>query len=105
MHIKAKYQKHEYQSAKSSSPSMRWKVNTSLTQKDTMDGRAWIKNSERKAGEGLIRAIVQKSTKVQMAWEWGTNEYFCLPYVTILWSPSWKLPKDRGKIKLIYSAS
>ena len=32
-----------------------------------------------------------------MAWEWGTNEYLCLPYVTILWSPSWELPKDRGK--------
>ena len=32
-----------------------------------------------------------------MAWEWGTNEYFCLPYVTILWCPSWELPNDRGK--------
>ena len=38
-----------------------------------------------------------KAQKVKMAWEWGTNEYFCLPYVTILWCPSWKLPKDRGK--------
>ena len=41
-----------------------------------------------------------------MAWEWGTNEYFYLPYVTIMWCPRWKLPKDRGKkIKLIFLAS
>ena len=42
----------------------------------------------------------QKSPKAQkwkMAWEWGTNEYFCLPYVTILWCPSQELPEDRGK--------
>ena len=45
---------------------MRWKVNSSLTQKDTMDGRAWIKNSERKADGGLIRTKVQKGTKVQV---------------------------------------
>ena len=32
-----------------------------------------------------------------MAWEWGTNEYLCLPYVTILWCPSWELPEDKGK--------
>ena len=40
-----------------------------------------------------------KSTKqsAKMAWELGTNEYFYLPYVTILWCPSWKLPEDRGK--------
>ena len=74
------------------------KINTFLTQKDTMDRGAWIKNSERKA----CRKTHMKSTKVQkhkkckMAWEWGTNEYFCLPYVTILWCPSWKLPEDRG---------
>ena len=35
--------------------------------------------------------------KWKMAWEWGTREYLCLPYVTFLWCPSWKLPKDRGK--------
>ena len=44
----------------------------------------------------------EKSPKAQkkeckMAWEWGTNENFCLPYVTILWCPSWKPPEDRGK--------
>ena len=32
-----------------------------------------------------------------MAWEGGTNENVCLPYVTILWCPSWNLPKGRGK--------
>ena len=34
---------YEYKIAKSSSLSVRWKVNTSLTQKDTMDRGAWIK--------------------------------------------------------------
>ena len=39
-----------------------------------------------------------KSTKkCKMAWEWGTDEYLCLPYVTILCCPSWKLLEDRGK--------
>ena len=51
MHIKAKYQKNEYQSAKISSLSMSSKVNTSLTQKDTMDGRAWIKIQKEKQME------------------------------------------------------
>ena len=37
-----------------------------------------------------------------MAWEWGTNEYFCLPCVTILWCLSWKLPKDKVKMKSAY---
>ena len=31
-----------------------------------------------------------------MAWERGTNEYFCLPYATILWCPSYQLLEDRG---------
>ena len=51
-----------------------WAENTSLTQKDTMDGRAWIKNLERKEDGGLVKAKAQKGTKVQVAWEWGTNE-------------------------------
>ena len=38
----------------------------------------------------------KKHKKCKMAWEWRTNEYFCLPYVTILWCPSWQLPEDRG---------
>ena len=69
IHIKAKYQKHESQIAKSSSPSVRWKVNSSLTQKDTTDRGAWI-NSERKEDGGL------KRTKVQMAQKcsWHGNE-------------------------------
>ena len=40
---------YEYKIAKISSLSMSWKLNTSLTQKDTMDRGAWMKNSERKA--------------------------------------------------------
>ena len=43
IHIKAKDQKHEFQIAQSSSPSVRWKENSSLTQNDTMDIGAWIK--------------------------------------------------------------
>ena len=38
-----------------------------------------------------------KAQKCKMAWEWGANEYFYLSDVTILWCPSWKLPKDRVK--------
>ena len=88
----SKVLKHEYIIAKSSSLSVSWKVNTSLTQKDTMDRGDWIKNSERKAWGGLKR-----TKKCKMAWEWGTNEYFYLPYVTILWCSSWKLLEDKGK--------
>ena len=97
---------YEYKISKSSSPSVSWKLHTSLTQKDTMDRGAWIKNPERKAWGGLERT---KSPKAQqrwkMAWEWGTNEYFCLPCVTMLWCLSWKPPKDRGKMNFIYLAS
>ena len=64
------------------------KINTSLTQKDTMDRGAWIKNSERRHAGGLKKDKSPKAQKWKMAWEWGTNEYFCLPYVTILWCPS-----------------
>ena len=96
--IKQSTESYKYKIAKSSSPSVSWKLNTSLTQKDTMDKGSWIKNSERKAWGGLKRKKKSKSTKkYKMAWEWGTNEYFCLPYVTILWCPSWELPEDRGK--------
>ena len=38
----------------------------------------------------------KKHKKYKMAWKWGTKEYFCLPYVTIMWRPSWKLLEDRG---------
>ena len=37
-----------------------------------------------------------------MAWERGTNEYFCLPCVTIFWRLNWKLPKDKVKMKSTY---
>ena len=104
--IKTKYWTIWVQNFQSSSPSVSWKLNTSLTQKDTMDRGAWIKNSVRKAWGGLKRTKKSKSTKkCKMAWEWGTNEYFCLPYFTILWCLSWKLPKDRGKMKFTYLAS
>ena len=43
------------------------------------------------------RTKFQKPKKCKMAWESRTNEYFYLPYVTILWCPSWKLPEDKGK--------
>ena len=43
-----------------------------------------------------------KGTKVQLVWEWGTNEYFCSPCVLILWRLSWKLPKDKVKMKSAY---
>ena len=74
------------------------KINTSLTQKDTMDRGAWIKISERRQKGGLKRKDKSpKAQKCKMAWEWGTNEYLCLPYVTILWCLSWYQPKGRGK--------
>ena len=63
-----------------------------------MDRGAWIKNSERKACRRTQkRTKVQKHKKCKMAWEWGTNEYLFLPYLTIMWCLSWKLLKDRGK--------
>ena len=70
----------------------------------------WIDEPELKFRKKTIRedskAQKSRSTKrCKLAWEWGTNEYICLPYVTILWYWSWKLPKDRGKMKLILLAS
>ena len=97
MCIKKKYWTIWVQNCQSYSLPVSWKLNISLTQKDTMDRGAWIKNSERKASRRNHKGQkVQKHKKCKMAWEWGTNEYFCLPYVTILWCPSWKLPEDRG---------
>ena len=84
---------------------MRWKVNTSLTQKDTVDRRAWIKFKKKGTWRTHKNKRFKRHKKCKIAWEWGTNEYFCLPYVTILWCLSWKLPKDRGKMKFIYLAS
>ena len=53
------------QDCQSSSPSVSWKLHTSLTQKDTMDRGAWIKNSERRHAGGLRKDEKSKSTKVQ----------------------------------------
>ena len=88
--IKTKYWTIWVQNCQSSSPSMSWKLNTSLTQKDTMDRGDLIKIQKEMHAEGIKKG--QKSPKEQkckMAWEWGTNEYFCLPYVTILWCLNW----------------
>ena len=38
----------------------------------------------------------KKHKSAKMAWERGTNEYFCLPCATILWCPSYQLPEDKG---------
>ena len=101
--IETKYWIIWVQIAKSSSPSMSWKLNASLTQKDIMDRRAWIKFI-RKGIRRTQKDIKSTNEKCQVAWEWGTNEYFCLPCVTILWCLSWNLTKDRGKMKFIYLA-
>ena len=104
--IKQSTESYKYKIAKSSSPSASWKLNTSLTQKDTMDRRSWIKKFRKKGMRRTQRNKKFTSTqKYKMAWKWGTNEYFCLPCVTILWCLSWKLLEDRGKMKLIYLAS
>ena len=98
--IKTKYWTIWVHDCQSYSPSMSWKLNTSLTQKDTMDRGAWIKIQKERHARGLKKGQkIPKAQKWKMAWVWGTNEYFCLPYVTILWCPSWKLPEDRGKKK------
>ena len=72
----------------------------------------WIEEPELKFRKKASRRTQKrtKSPKAQrckMAWEWGTNGYFCLPYVTILWCLSWKLLEERGKkkVKLISLAS
>ena len=92
------------QTAKSSSLSVSWKLNASLTQKDTMDRGAWIKIQKERHEEDSRGQKVHKHKRCKMALEWGTNEYFCLPCVPILWCLSWKVLKDRGKMKLIYLA-
>ena len=64
--IKTKYWTILVQDCQSSSPSVRWKINTSLTQKDTMDRGAWIKNFREKAKRRTQnKGQKSKSTKVQ----------------------------------------
>ena len=78
-----------------------FKIKISLTQKDTMDRRAWFKikkESNQEDSKGLKSRSIKKC---KLAWEWGTNRYIYLPYVTISWFLSWKTLKGRGKIKLI----
>ena len=58
--------------AKSSSPSMSWKLNTSLTQKGTMDRGAWIKIQKERHAWGLIwKGKKSESTKSA---KWHGNE-------------------------------
>ena len=59
------------QNCQSYSPSMSWKLNTSLTQKDTMDRGAWIKIPKERHAGGL-----KKDKKVQKhkSAEWHGNE-------------------------------
>ena len=61
-----------------------------------MDRRALIKFRKKGIRGTQKEQKVQKAQKCKMAWEWGTNEYLCLPYVTIMWCPRWKLPEDKG---------
>ena len=69
MYIKTK--SYEYQIAKSSSPSVSWKLNTSLTQKDTMDRGAWIKKIQKERREEDSN---DKSPKAQKSAKWHKNE-------------------------------
>ena len=48
-----------------------WKMNTSLTQKDTMDRGAWIKNSERRHAGGLRK---DKKLQKHKSEKWHGNE-------------------------------
>ena len=77
--VKNSYERNVYQNKvlnhistklpKCSSPSMRWKLNTSLTQKDTMDRGAWIKiQKERHEEESK-----DKSPKAQNSAKWHEN--------------------------------
>ena len=70
--IKTKYWTIWVQDCQSSSPSVRWKLNTSLTQKDTMDRGAWIKQFRKKGmQEDSKERIKSKSTKSA---KWHGNE-------------------------------
>ena len=73
------------------------KINTSLTQKDTMDRGAWIKIQKEGMQEDLERTKKSKSTKVKNGMGMRNKRLFLFTYVMILWCPSWELLKDRGK--------
>ena len=61
---------YEYKIAKSCSPSMSWKLNISLTQKDTMDRGAWIKKFRKKGMQEdiLIKKKVQNGMGMRNKW-------------------------------------
>ena len=88
---------YEYKIAKSSSPSVSWKINTSLTQKDTMDRGAWIKFQKERHEEDSKDKSPKKHKKVQNGMGMRNKWIFLFTRCTILWCPSWKLPEDKGK--------
>ena len=63
--IKTKYWTIWVQNFQSFSMFVSWKLNTSLTQKDTMDRGAWIKIQKEGMQEDSERTKKSKSTKVQ----------------------------------------
>ena len=69
--IKTKYWTKWVQSCQCSSPSVSWKLNTSLTQKDTMDRGSWIKIQKERHAGGLKR---KKGPKAQKSEKWHGNE-------------------------------
>ena len=94
--IKTKYWTILVQDFQSSSPCVSWKLNASLTQNGTMDRGAWIKISERRKKGGLKRKDKSpKAQKGKMAWEWGTNDYFCLPMLQSCGVQVGSYPKTR----------
>ena len=81
---------------------MRWKVNSSLTQKDTMDRGAWIKF--RKEDGGLTRTKVQIAQKC--SWH-GSEEQMDSDVYYMLQSYGVQARNylRTGKINLTYLAS
>ena len=85
---------------------MSWKLNTSLTQKDTMDRGAWIKNSKRKACRRTQKG--QKSKSIKSAKWHGNEEQMNIFVYHMLQSYGVRArsyPKTEVKIKLIFLAS
>ena len=71
MCIKTKYWTIWVQNFQIFSLSVSWKLNTSLTQKDTLDRGAWIKIQKERHAGGLKK---DKSPKAQKMQKWHGNE-------------------------------
>ena len=69
--IKTKYWTKWLQNCQSSSPSVRWKLNTSLTKKDTKDRGAWIKIQKERHVGGLKK---EKKVQKHKNAKWHGNE-------------------------------